>query len=129
MFLAENSHQLSCNSCSRLTRIQELRKLSYKLSLVNSDTTLILMLDQDMRVEKPPSLQLAKNYRIRQLVQATSEFKRSFQALCFSYSGFFRYVLAFLFLHFPTKNTRSKENINILRLEQTFLAADGTTEM
>ena len=31
-----NSHQLSCNSCSRLTRTWELRKLSYKLSLVNS---------------------------------------------------------------------------------------------
>ena len=58
-FLLNTSHQLSCNSCSRLTRIQEQRKLSYKLSLVNSDTTLILMLDQDMRVEKPPSLQLA----------------------------------------------------------------------
>jgi hypothetical protein len=28
-----NSHQLSCNSCSPLTRAQELRKLSCKLSL------------------------------------------------------------------------------------------------
>jgi hypothetical protein len=27
-----NSHQLSCNSCSRLTRARELRRLSYKLS-------------------------------------------------------------------------------------------------
>ena len=31
-----NSHQLSCNSCSRLTGTRELRKLSCKLSLVNS---------------------------------------------------------------------------------------------
>jgi hypothetical protein len=31
-----NSHQLSCNSCSRLTRAWELRKLSCKLSLLNS---------------------------------------------------------------------------------------------
>jgi hypothetical protein len=31
-----NSHQLSCNSCSRLTRTRELRKLSCKLSLLNS---------------------------------------------------------------------------------------------
>ena len=31
-----NSRQLSCNSCSRLTRTRELRKLSYKLSLGNS---------------------------------------------------------------------------------------------
>ena len=30
-----NCHQLSCNSCSRLNRTRELRKLSYKLSLVN----------------------------------------------------------------------------------------------
>ena len=34
--LLVNSHQLSCNSCSRLTRTWELRKFSYKLSLVNS---------------------------------------------------------------------------------------------
>jgi hypothetical protein len=31
-----NSHQLSCNSCSRLTGVWELRKLSCKLSLLNS---------------------------------------------------------------------------------------------
>jgi hypothetical protein len=31
-----NSHQLSCNSCSRLTGAWELRKLSCKLSLLNS---------------------------------------------------------------------------------------------
>jgi hypothetical protein len=31
-----NSHQLSCNSCSRLTGARELKKLSYKLSLLNS---------------------------------------------------------------------------------------------
>jgi hypothetical protein len=31
-----NSHQLSCNSCSRLTGPWELRKLSCKLSLLNS---------------------------------------------------------------------------------------------
>jgi hypothetical protein len=30
-----NYHQLSCNSCSRLTGAWELRKLSYKLSLLN----------------------------------------------------------------------------------------------
>ena len=39
------------NSCSRLTRTWELRKLSYKLSLVNSHQ-LLLSFDQDMRVEK-----------------------------------------------------------------------------
>ena len=33
--------QLSCNSCSRLTRAWELRKLSYKLSLLNSHATLV----------------------------------------------------------------------------------------
>ena len=60
----ENSHwnsrfstlvQLSCNSCSRLTRTWELRKLSLKLSLLNSHATLMQLLflfDQDMRVEK-----------------------------------------------------------------------------
>ena len=37
-----NSRQFSCNSCSRLTRTRELRKLSYKLSLVNSHATLVL---------------------------------------------------------------------------------------
>ena len=31
-----NSHQLSCNSCSRLTRTLELEKLSYKLLFFNS---------------------------------------------------------------------------------------------
>ena len=31
-----NSHQLWCNSCSRLTRTWELRKLSYNRSLLNS---------------------------------------------------------------------------------------------
>ena len=35
--------QLSCNSCSRLTRTRELMKLSCKLSLVNSRTTLVLV--------------------------------------------------------------------------------------
>ena len=35
--------QLSCNSCSRLTRTRELMKLSCKLSLVNSHVTLVLV--------------------------------------------------------------------------------------
>ena len=35
--------QLSCNSCSRLTRTWELMKLSCKLSLVNSHATLVLV--------------------------------------------------------------------------------------
>ena len=35
--------QLSCNFCRRLTRTSELRKLSYKLSLVNSHVTLVLV--------------------------------------------------------------------------------------
>ena len=35
--------QLSCNSCSHLTRTWELRKLSYKLLLVNSRATLVLI--------------------------------------------------------------------------------------
>jgi hypothetical protein len=35
--------QLSCNSCSRLTGAWELRKLSYKLSLLNSHATLVLV--------------------------------------------------------------------------------------
>ena len=35
--------QLSCNSCSRLTRSRELMKLSCKLSLVNSHATLVLV--------------------------------------------------------------------------------------
>jgi hypothetical protein len=35
--------QLSCNSCSRLTRTWELRKLSSKLSLLNSHATLVLV--------------------------------------------------------------------------------------
>ena len=35
--------QLSCNSCSRLTRAWELRKLSCKLSLLNSHATLVLV--------------------------------------------------------------------------------------
>jgi hypothetical protein len=34
--------QLSCNSCSHLTRTWELRKLSCKLSLLNSHATLVL---------------------------------------------------------------------------------------
>jgi hypothetical protein len=39
-----NSHQLSCNSCSRLTSLPwELRKLSCKLSLLNSHATLVLV--------------------------------------------------------------------------------------
>ena len=36
LLIVLNSHQRPCNSCSRLTRRRELRKLSYKLSLVNS---------------------------------------------------------------------------------------------
>ena len=35
--------QLSCNSCSRLTRTWELMKLSCKLSLVNCHATLVLV--------------------------------------------------------------------------------------
>ena len=35
--------QLSCNSCSRLTRTRELMKLPCKLSLVNSHATLVLV--------------------------------------------------------------------------------------
>ena len=35
--------QLSCGSCSRLTRTRELMKLSCKLSLVNSHATLVLV--------------------------------------------------------------------------------------
>ena len=35
--------QLSCNSCSRLTRTWELMKLSCKISLVNSHATLVLV--------------------------------------------------------------------------------------
>ena len=38
-----NSHQLSSNSCSRLTGPWELRKLSCKLSLLNSHATLVLV--------------------------------------------------------------------------------------
>jgi hypothetical protein len=38
-----NSHQLSCNSCSRLTGAWELRKLSCKLLLINSHATLVLV--------------------------------------------------------------------------------------
>jgi hypothetical protein len=38
-----NSHQLSYNSCSRLTGARELRKLSCKLSLLNSHATLVLV--------------------------------------------------------------------------------------
>jgi hypothetical protein len=35
--------QLSCNSCSRLTEVWELRKLWCKLSLLNSRATLVLV--------------------------------------------------------------------------------------
>ena len=37
------AYQLSCNSCSRLTGTCELRKLSCKLSLLNSHATLVLV--------------------------------------------------------------------------------------
>ena len=37
------AYQLSCNSCSRLTGTCELRKLSYKLLLINSHATLVLV--------------------------------------------------------------------------------------
>ena len=37
------AYQLSCNSCSRLTGTWELRKLSYKLLLINSHATLVLV--------------------------------------------------------------------------------------
>ena len=51
-----NSHQLSCNSCFRLTRTWELRKLSYKISLLMQLSSTLMQLlfsfDQDMRVEK-----------------------------------------------------------------------------
>jgi hypothetical protein len=43
--------QHSCNSCSRLTGTCELRKLSCKLSLLNSHQ-LLFSFDRDMRVEK-----------------------------------------------------------------------------
>jgi hypothetical protein len=38
-----NSHQLLCNSCSRLSGAWELIKLSCKLSLLNSHATLVLV--------------------------------------------------------------------------------------
>jgi hypothetical protein len=38
-----NSHQLSCNTCSRLTGAWELRKLSCKLLLLNSHASLVLV--------------------------------------------------------------------------------------
>ena len=38
-----HAYQLSCNSCSRLTRTRELMKLSCKLSLANSHATLVLV--------------------------------------------------------------------------------------
>jgi hypothetical protein len=43
--------QHSCNSCSRLTGTCELRKLSCKLSLLNSHQ-LLFSFDRNMRVEK-----------------------------------------------------------------------------
>ena len=45
--LASHSHRLSCNSCSRLTGAQGLRKLSCKLSLLNSRATLYRRLCQN----------------------------------------------------------------------------------
>ena len=45
-----NSHQLSCNSCSR-PRYECLRNLSYKLHL-STFMQLLFSFDQDMRVEK-----------------------------------------------------------------------------
>ena len=36
-----SSYNLSCNSCSRLTRTWQLRKLLHRLSLVNSHATLV----------------------------------------------------------------------------------------
>ena len=44
--------QLSCNSCSRLTRTWELMKLSCKLSLVATVVQLLFSFDQDMRVDE-----------------------------------------------------------------------------
>ena len=66
-----NSHQLSWNSCSRLTRTSELRKLSYKLSLVNShQLSSLFTFDQDMKIEKT-LIQTIVCHKLMQLLLTT----------------------------------------------------------
>jgi hypothetical protein len=86
--------QLSCNSCSRLTGAGELRKLSCKLSLLNSHATLVLVW-RGTRVEKTLASQLTFETNLASRVRSPWRLQK-IKIYLINYT----YIYIYIFYHF-----------------------------